>query len=188
MSKQPSSRDIIPVAELLHDEVWAEMSAHHASHALFVLMAGARIEQAMGNVLQKYFVEDGKSKEILTGDNAILGPYGNRNKMCFCLGLISQHTFDNIKTIGYIRNSFAHHHANKRQFGDAVISPYVNKLKEPVFFNPDGTAQKQYWHLPVKNEADIPDDERMRFLWTAKWTLDKLFAALDNIEQKQSPA
>src|SRR5262249_18287821 len=79
--------------------------------------------------LSRFFVECDTAKGIL-GENGFLGEFGRCADMAYCLGLISKGAFQNLKTIGKIRNLFAHSH-RFLNFDDNLVKPNCMSLKLP---------------------------------------------------------
>src|SRR5262245_53742703 len=83
------------------------------------LIGGAFLEKAITSLLSKFFVNCETAKTIL-GDHGFLGEFSRCAHLAYCLGLISKGALTNLKTIGKIRNLFAHSH-KPLDFEDAEI-------------------------------------------------------------------
>lgn len=56
-----------------------------------------------------------------------LGTYGARTDLAYCLGVVSKHVHQDLKTIGKIRNHVAHHRLAVT-FGEAPICDFCDNL------------------------------------------------------------
>jgi DNA-binding MltR family transcriptional regulator len=74
-----------------------------------VLLAASALDEALKRLLAAYFLKDPKIQEaVFSGGSAPAGPFSNRIKLCYLLGLISEEEFRDLETIRSIRNDFAH--------------------------------------------------------------------------------
>jgi mannitol operon repressor len=64
----------------------------------------------LGQVIECFLIDDAEAHDFLDSKNpfAPLGSFGARIKAAYCLGLISQDEYHDLKIIKGIRNSFAH--------------------------------------------------------------------------------
>jgi mannitol operon repressor len=64
----------------------------------------------LGQVIESFLIDDAEASDFLDPGNpfAPLGSFGARIKAAYCLGLISQDEYNDLKIIKNIRNSFAH--------------------------------------------------------------------------------
>jgi hypothetical protein len=118
----------------------------------------ASIEQALGTLLCGAFCSDAESvDEIL---NRTLGGLTPRADLAYCLRLISKETRNRIRSIGAIRNLFAHYPL-PRTFGDERVVIACNRLPKP-----DKTEGVKFHGQ--KNESTTPQQQaRTRFLLIA---------------------
>lgn len=118
--------------EQLSDESKALYEAlNGASPLACALIAGAFVEKALTSLLSKSFVKCETASGIL-GNNGFLGEFSRCADMAYCLGLISKGMLANVKTIGMIRNRFAHSH-QLIDFDDQEVRDHCRKLVMPVF-------------------------------------------------------
>jgi DNA-binding MltR family transcriptional regulator len=93
------------------------------------LLGAAMIDDYLRRVITAYLIDRKKIvRELLIGGNAPLSTFSARNKMAYCLGLISRCEYFNIDTIRDIRNKFAHQ-LHGLSFDDKEIVKLCRKLK-----------------------------------------------------------
>ena len=96
------------------------------------LVCAAFIGKCLADVLKEYFIEGKTSETLLKPDRGVIGSFFVRAQLAYCLGLIGKQMFQNIMTIGEIRNIFAHNPA-PLDFDSPEIAKLCGKLveKEP---------------------------------------------------------
>lgn len=96
------------------------------------LVCAAFIDECLADVLREYFIE-GKTSESLLKSDRMIGSLFARAQVAYCLGLIGKQMFQNITTIGEIRNVFAHNPA-LLDFDSPDIAKLCGQLveKEPA--------------------------------------------------------
>ena len=92
-----------------------------------VLICAAFIEHCLADVLREFLIEGHTADALLKPDRGLLGSLSTRNQMAYCLGLIEKRVFQNIMTIGEIRNQFAHS-PTPLDFDVPAIVELCNKL------------------------------------------------------------
>ena len=117
-------------AEQLHFSDELRNSIKNESPVPSVLMVGARIEGALGLLLEKYLISGSTSEKMLYGQNGTLSTFIARADMCYCLSLIPKDVYEQIVLIGTIRNAFAHS-PTPLDFDDTEIAKHWAKLKFP---------------------------------------------------------
>ncbi|RJP46307.1 MAG: hypothetical protein C4583_19215 [Anaerolineaceae bacterium] len=98
-----------------------------ASDRNHAIVSGVDLEEALGELLFNYMVDDKPSRDLL---RTTLSNFATRINMAYSLGLISQDEFADLHTMREIRNYFAH---GKRgcTFADKYVTDLCDKLKIP---------------------------------------------------------
>ncbi len=87
--------------------------------------------KGLASLLCKFFIDGKPSAELFDEANGVLGTYSSRAKLAYCLGLIPDALFQNIKQIAKIRNAFAHSHI-ALDFDNPEVAQLCRKLTVPV--------------------------------------------------------
>ena len=74
------------------------------------LVAAAYLEDLLGAMLRKHFIEHSKEVDELLEGNGPLGTFSSRITLTYCLGLIRDDQFKDLNTVRKIRNASAHSH------------------------------------------------------------------------------
>jgi len=102
-----------------------------------VIISGAFLDSLLGDLLASFMVDNKiVVNELLGTENnpdKPLGFFGPRIKTAYCLGLISEIEFEDLKLINKIRNKFAHK-MHGFSFEQKEIVDLCNKLKYPKHF------------------------------------------------------
>jgi len=106
-----------------------------------VIVSVALTESALVTLLSNFFVECRNSENLLNG---ALSGFWKCSEAAYCLGLISDGMFDNLKLIAQIRNLFAHT-TEFLDFDTHKVKSLCSKL----------TAYKG-WILPMSGGRGIP--------------------------------
>lgn len=102
-------RKVVPIDELrtMTDVLEA---ARFGPPVIYVLAGAAFVENSLGSLLEHVLIKGDTTHNLLNNARAPLSTYSARNELCYCMGLISRVVFNNVKTIGDVRNAFAHSH------------------------------------------------------------------------------
>jgi len=84
------------------------------------LVAGEALNELLGSMLERLFVEGKAGRELLDGGNAPLGTFSSRIKACFALGLTTSDEHHDLDAIRKVRNSAAH-------FGEGNLFSFSNE-------------------------------------------------------------
>ena len=90
-----------------------------------ILVSVSFLDNCLTSLLEQYLIQPKIINELFAGP---LQGFSNKTKLCYCLSLIDQETFNDLKTIGKIRNNFAHSHL-LLSFDDTKIIQECNILK-----------------------------------------------------------
>lgn len=72
------------------------------------IVGAAFLDTLLENILVNFLANDEKEVKKLLQYDQPLGTYGNRITMAYCLGLIGKTIRDDLRSVGKIRNRFAH--------------------------------------------------------------------------------
>jgi DNA-binding MltR family transcriptional regulator len=113
------------------------------------LIGAAALEQAVMSLLHKFLIQ-GETSESFFRLGGTLGDFSNCCKMAYCLGLIPKGAFNNLCTIGEIRNRFAHSHL-QLDFSDAELVKMCERLvlPGPPFDHLAANARSRYQLIVV---------------------------------------
>jgi DNA-binding MltR family transcriptional regulator len=112
-------------------------------------------------MLERFFVENKKVVNDLLDKNKPLGTYGARCDLVYLLGLINNDLHKDLKTIGKIRNEFAHSHL-KMTFKDENIKKLCKKLSYADSAGDD--IFKNVVHSHPRNEFTISVSQLLNIL------------------------
>lgn len=82
--------------------------AGDANERAIVIIGASFIDTLLEHVLTSFFVRDAKAVRSLLRVDGPLGTYSSRTTTAYCLGLIGKIVRDDLRTVGRIRNKFAH--------------------------------------------------------------------------------
>jgi hypothetical protein len=120
-----AKRRVVPFEELGDG---GDFMQHVDSALSCALVAGAYIENALGSLLVAALIDGATSHNLLNNPKDILSTYSSRADLCYCMGLIPKEVYNNARTIGTIRNRFAHSHV-ALDFLDEEVVRLCNQLQ-----------------------------------------------------------
>lgn len=120
------------------------------------LVGAALIDSRLNRILTSHLIECKESNDLIEGGNSILSSLSARNKICFCLGLITRIEFKEIETIRKIRNEFAHQ-VHGLDFNNQRISDLCKNLKADTPDNKhfDGDSRKIFINSVVLTSLSL---------------------------------
>jgi DNA-binding MltR family transcriptional regulator len=164
-------KEYFTISELSEDIQYLYNTMNNSTDTACVLIAANFIDKCLANALlirlpikDKDFIKN----DLLDFNNGILATYSSRNKMAYSLKIIDKQYYEDISTIGKIRNSFAHNHL-EISFKDLEVKTHCNKLTLwksgfPPF------QREQYKKLPQSNSSEIC---KIKFVNTATDIINK---------------
>lgn len=90
------------------------------------IVSAVRLEELLEDVLINFLVEDGLSKRLVED---IVGNFGAKIKLAFCLGLISSDETNDLDVIRKVRNHFAH--SKECSFNDQKVIDLCKNFRIP---------------------------------------------------------
>lgn len=101
------------------ERYWQQHEALAAFHNLFnerksvderavAIVGAAFLDSLLENILINFLVDDEKETKKLIGFDGPMGTFSNRVAATYCLGFIAKAVRDDLRTVGKIRNRFAH--------------------------------------------------------------------------------
>jgi hypothetical protein len=132
---------------------------------LCVVFTAAFLDKLLGAMLKHVLCKDQHATSEMVLSSGSLSSFGNRVTMSYCLGLITPYCFKNLRTIGDIRNRFAHSIGNIT-FRDQKIKVLCRLLTEPnVWMLPDTTGDK--WPPSTEYMRDLSRLPRNKYVGVA---------------------
>ena len=128
MSKKPQ----IPEVETLSEEskhLYEILNSE--SDLACVLIATSYLDYALASLLKRYFIETSIVSKLLDPPSGALSTFASRSDLAYSLGLIPKGLYQNLQTIGKIRNTFAHSYLSTR-IDDSEIAKLVDTLIPPT--------------------------------------------------------
>jgi DNA-binding MltR family transcriptional regulator len=98
-----------------------------ASDRAVAIVGPAFLDTLLSDILTEFMVDDIKEVSELLKPDGALGSWGNRVRVCYCLGLIDKIVMADLKLVGKIRNRFAHD--IRADFSAPEISQWCHKLQ-----------------------------------------------------------
>lgn len=121
----------IPTIEMLSKESQALYDAVNDERDLpCVLISTSYLDQCLVSLLERFFIQSNTAKNVLDSRKGSLGIFSVRVDLCYCLGLISKGLLQNLRTVGEIRNRFAHSYLSL-SFNDPEVVKLCLQLNFP---------------------------------------------------------
>ena len=98
-----------------------------ASDRAIAIVGPAFLDTLLSDILTEFMVDDVREVNELLKTDGALGSWGNRVRVCYCLGLIDKIVTADLKLVGKIRNRFAHD--IRADFSAPEISQWCHKLQ-----------------------------------------------------------
>lgn len=95
-----------------------------------VLISTSFLDQCLASMLERFFINSSTAKSMLDPRGGSLGTFLARADLCYCLGLIPKGLFQNLRTVGEIRNLFAHSYLSL-SFDDSKVATLCESLTFP---------------------------------------------------------
>lgn len=92
-----------------------------------VIVGATFIETIMEHILRAFYPENDNEVDTLFSPEQILGTYGSKIRMLYCIGFIDKIIMNDLKLVGKIRNQFAHN--LYASFSDQRIESWCRGLK-----------------------------------------------------------
>jgi DNA-binding MltR family transcriptional regulator len=129
MSKKKSKKKIPILQDLSSDSQKMFNILNEESDLACVLIGTSFLDQCLASMLERYFIEDKDISDSMfnPSNNGALSTFSSRNNLAYLLGLINEYIHKDLRTIGKIRNFFAHAHF-EITFEDGQIQVLCNKL------------------------------------------------------------
>ncbi len=127
-------RKVIEIDSLSQDMQAVYDVLNKESSLAAVLIGVNFLDQCLGSLLSHHFIKGSTSEALLDPNNGILGTFGSRMKLSYCLGIISKNDYNELQIMAETRNIFAHSHATVNFKTPAIVDlcdrlSYLEKLK-----------------------------------------------------------
>jgi len=96
-----------------------------------VLIATSYLDYALASLLKRHFIESSAVSKLLEPPGGALSTFAGRSDSAYCLGLINKGLYQNLETIGQIRNAFAHSYL-ELDLNDSEIANLVDSFIPPI--------------------------------------------------------
>lgn len=96
-----------------------------------VLIVASYIDHALASLLKRHFIESRAVDKLLESPRGSISSFASRCDLAYCLGLIPKSFYQNLETLGKIRNRFAHSYL-PLGLADDNIAPLVSSLIPPT--------------------------------------------------------
>jgi DNA-binding MltR family transcriptional regulator len=114
------------------------MDAARVPDRVIVIMAVAYIEELLNQLLRGFFIDEvGPAKpnaeteaDRLLKPGMPVGDFASKARLAYCLGLLWEEWYRDLKTIASIRNAFAHHFDDV-SFSDPWVTDRCHELQIP---------------------------------------------------------
>lgn len=136
VQKLSSESEIKKLFDVINDE----------SDLACVLIATSYVDQTLASLLEKFFIKGNTSDQLLGPIGGALGNFAARADIAYCLGLVPKGLYQNLRTIGEIRNTFAHHYL-ALSFSDQQVLELTNRLtfqtiNQSISIDADGNVSR----------------------------------------------
>ncbi len=102
------------------------------------IVGAAWLEAKLSELIASFMVDKGETKNLL--ENGALQNFGVKINAAYCLGLLTDTQYKNLKLIQDIRNAFAHQ-IDLRTFKDPWVAAKCNELVCYGLLDPNGIRQ-----------------------------------------------
>jgi len=153
-----SKKRQIPEVETLSEESKKLYDVlNNESDLACVLIAANYLDYALASLLKRHFIESSAVNKLLDPPGGALSTFAGRSDLAYCLGLIPKGLYQNLETIGQIRNAFAHSYLSL-ELDDSEIKKLVDKLIPPtvhqsVTVDEDGVRQSGPTSLSINGSS-----------------------------------
>jgi hypothetical protein len=127
---------------------FARLFRDETNDRAMVIVGAAFIDTQLEHVITNFLVDD--EEEV----GQLLGTYGGKTRLAYCLGLIGPVVRDDVRLIGRIRNKFAHD--LYASFSRSDISSWVSSLRWhriSYMTPPDGSSARDLFNVGLNQVA-----------------------------------
>lgn len=122
----------IPEVEKLSEEsVHLYGILNDESDLACVLIATSYLDYALASLLKRHFIETNVANKLSDSPRGALSSFASRCDLAYCLGLIPKGLYQNLETVGRIRNTFAHSYLSLG-LAETEIATLTNSLVPPT--------------------------------------------------------
>jgi DNA-binding MltR family transcriptional regulator len=150
----------IPEVETLSEESKRLYDVlNNESDLACVLIAASYLDYALASLLKRYFIESDIVSKLLDPPRGAISTFASRSDLAYCLGLIPKGLYQNLETIGKIRNTFAHSYLSL-DLEHNEISGLVEQLIAPIIDHSitiDGDDVKRSGPAPLPLRGTVRD-------------------------------
>jgi len=124
-----------------------------------VLIAASYLDYTLASLLKRHFIESDIASKLLDPPRGAISTFASRSDLAYCLGLIPTGLYQNLETIGKIRNTFAHSYLSL-DLEHNEISRLVEQLIAPTIDHSvsiDGDDVKHSGPAPLPLRGSVRD-------------------------------
>jgi DNA-binding MltR family transcriptional regulator len=138
-----AKRTVLPVENLSQDTQRLFDVLNNSSDLGVVLVGTSYLDASLGSLLHRFFIAGSTSEKLLDVGGGAIGTYSARCDLSYVLGLIDKPLYQDLSTIGRIRNEFAHHHLEHDFEVPTMVTlcselKYVESLRDSTTGKPFG--------------------------------------------------
>lgn len=129
---------------------FTRMFRDEESDRALAVVGGAFLDSVLENILIEFLIDDEKEVGELLRYDQPMGTFGGRVRAAYCLGLLREAIFDDLRIVGRIRNKFAHDLS--ASFEDKQIRSWCAALRwhrEAYMQPPPDASTRDLFHVGV---------------------------------------
>jgi DNA-binding MltR family transcriptional regulator len=93
-----------------------------------VIVGASFLDEHLRELIENFLIDKPKQTELLLGNDRPLGSFGARIRTAYCLGLLTEDEFHDLKIVRSVRNAFAHR-IHGLSFLDHEIQGFCSSFK-----------------------------------------------------------
>jgi len=125
-----AKKEIFDTSDLVSQSKAIYTALSSESEIASVLIATSFLDTTLEALLQHNFIKSRVSKSMLDSNTGVLGSFSAKCDLAYCSGIIPKNTYKDLKSLGEIRNIFAHNHL-QTNFTNPKVKDICSKLLQP---------------------------------------------------------
>ncbi len=129
---------------------FTQMFRNEVNDRSLAIVAGAFLDSLLENILVEFLVDYEREVGDLLRYDQPMGTFGGRVRAAYCLGLLRKSVLDDLRTVGRIRNKFAHDLS--ASFEDEPVRSWCVALRwhrEAYIQPPPDASARDLFHVGV---------------------------------------
>jgi len=108
------------------------------------VLGAAYLDECLKQLIVGFLIDDSKAVKNLLGDFGVLGSFSAKIEVSYCMGLLREEEYHNLRIIKKIRNRFAHR-LHGYSFSEASVRDMCSELRDLKDAPPlGGDARSQF--------------------------------------------